>query len=412
MLDLEEADTLDVVIVGAGPYGLSIASHLRATEARFRIFGQPMRFWREMPAQMFLKSLGFATTISNPERLRFDAWCRERGLEDREPCGISAFCEYGMWVQKQLVPEVEPVDVTHIARAGAAFRVALASGEAVEARQVVVAVGLRYFQRMPRALAALPQALASHTAQHPAYGEFAGKAVCVVGAGQSALEAAVLLSEAGANVRLLVRGAGPVFHGRTARKRSLLRRVKAPLTVLGEGRLNWVLQHFPLAPFFLPDDVRVRFARKHLGPAGSWWLRPRFEGKIPVHARCEIVDARPAGSGVVLRVVEDGAEREISADHVVCGTGYEVDVDRLPFLDADLRGRIDRIERAPRLDRHFQSSVPGLYFVGVSSMFSFGPLFRFVAGTAYAAPTVARHLARQAQRAPVAAVKPELAAGG
>jgi hypothetical protein len=182
--------------------------------------------------------------------------------------------------------------------------------------------------------------------------------------------------------------------------------------VLGEGRLNWALQHFPLAPFFLPDEVRVRFAKKHLGPAGSWWLRPRFEGKIPVRARCEIVDASPRGSGVLLRVREEGAEREIAADHVVCGTGYEVDLDRLPFLDPDLRLQIDRIERGPRLDRHFQSSVPGLYFVGVSSMFSFGPLFRFVAGTAFAAPTVARHLARAAQQAPGAAGRPQLAVDG
>jgi FAD-dependent urate hydroxylase len=355
-----------------------------------------------MPRSLFLKSLGFATTISNPEGLTFDRFCRERGLEDREPCSMESFSEYGVWLQKQLVRDVEPLDVTLIERANETFRVTVSSGERIEARRVVVAIGLRYFQRVPPALAQLPSALVTHTAQHSGYQEFRDKRVCVIGAGQSALEAAVLLREAGAQVELLVRGPGPVFHGRTPRDRSIFARLRKPLTVLGEGRLSWTLEHFPLWPHFLPDDIRVRFARKYLGPAGSWWLRPRFEGKVPIRAGCQVISARTDGGGVVLRVREGHRdERDIRADHVVCGTGFELDIGRIPFLDPDLRSRIARIERAPRLDRHFQSSVPGLHFVGVSSTFSFGPLFRFVAGTAYTAPVLARYLARTADRARV-----------
>lgn len=390
---------MDVVIAGAGPYGLSIASHLRSRQVPFRIFGQPMRFWLEMPHTLFLKSFGFATTIDNPKRFTFDGWCRERGIEDREPCRMESFSEYGLWLQRQLVPEVEPLDVRLIERADGGFRVTLGRGECVEARRVVVAVGLRYFQRMPPALAQLPPALATHTAQHKGYEEFRGKDVCVIGAGQSALEAAVLLYESGARVQLLVRRSGPIFHTKTPLQRSILSRLRSPLSVLGEGRLSWTLEHFPLAPRLLPDGLRVRLARRHLGPAGAWWLRDRFEGKVAVRPRCEVISARPDGGGLVLCVREQGkGESKLRADHVVTGTGFEVDLDRLPFLAPDLRSRIDRIERAPRLDRHFQSSVAGLYFVGVISMFSFGPLFRFVAGTAYTGPALAWHLARGEQR--------------
>ena len=206
---------MDVVIVGAGPYGLSVASHLRSRQVPFRIFGQPMRFWLEMPRTLFLKSFGFATTIDNPERFTFDDWCRERGIEDREPCSMESFSEYGLWLQKQIVPEVEPLDVTLIERAHGGLRVTLAGGERVEARRVVVAVGLRYFQRMPPALAQLPRALATHTTQHRSYEEFRDKDVCVIGAGQSALESAVLLHESGARVQLLVRRSGPIFYTKT-----------------------------------------------------------------------------------------------------------------------------------------------------------------------------------------------------
>ena len=401
---------MEVVIVGAGPYGLSIASHLRARQVPYRIFGQPMAFWQQMPETLFLKSLGFATTISNPEGLTFDRWCRERGLEDREPCTTESFAAYGLSLQKQLVPEVETAQVSSIERADDGFRVTLGTGERIDARKVVVAVGLRYFQRMPQALARLPPSLATHTAQLKSYEPFAGKEVCVIGAGQSALEAAVLLRESGARVQLLVRGPGPVFHGRTPRERSLLARLRSPLTVLGEGRLNWALQHFPLGPHFLPDRVRVRLTRGHLGPAGSWWLRPRFEGKVPVRARCEVVSAEPRGTRVGLLLREGGKDSELVVDHVVCGTGFEVDLDRLHFLSPGLRSGIARIERAPRLDWNFQSSVPGLHFVGVLSTFSFGPLFRFVTGTAYTGPALSRYFARS-QPGPLSRGSPAVPGG-
>jgi len=392
---------IDVAVVGSGPYGLSVAAHLRHRDLTFRIFGEPMRFWLGMPRGLFLKSFAFATTIANPEALTYDGWCRERGLECREPCSTESFAEYGLWLQRTLVPQVEPRDVVGITEQEGLFHLTLSGGEEFRARRVVLAVGLRYFQRLPPALAHLPASLVSHTAQHADYGHHRGQDVCVIGAGQSALEAATLLHEAGARPRLLVRGDGPVFHGRTPAERPLVDRLRAPLTVLGAGRMHWVLQHLPMLIHHVPEGHRVRFTRGYLGPAGSWWLRERFEPHVPVHRRAEVISARAADGGVVLRLREDGAERDLRADHVVAGTGFQVDVDRLAFLAPVLRERLARIEGAPRLDRHFQSSVPGLYFVGVLSMFSFGPLFRFVAGTAVAAPRVVRHLARPMRTQPL-----------
>ena len=386
---------MEVLIVGAGPYGLSLATHLRHRKVPFRIFGQPMRFWQEMPRGVFLKSFAFATTIDSPEKLAFEQWCRERGLEDREPCSTASFAEYGLWLQKKLVPEVEPVDVQLIERVQGGFLATLASGEQVEARRVVVAVGLRYFQHLPQLFTGLPRELVSHTAQHRSYDDYSGKDVCVIGAGQSAFEAAALLNEGGSKVELLIRKPRPIFHTKTPVERSIFTRLREPLSVLGAGKLNWALEHFPLGPHFMPDSARVRLTKAHPCPAGAWWVRERVEGKVTIRTRCEVVSARPEGGRLVLRVREqDKGEFELRTDHLVAGTGFKVDVDRLAFLDQGLRARIDRIERAPRLNRHCESSVSGLYFVGVLSAMSFGPLFRFVAGTAYTGPALSRHLAR------------------
>jgi cation diffusion facilitator CzcD-associated flavoprotein CzcO len=387
----------EVAIVGAGPYGLSVAAHLRARGVSFRIFGRPMSFWLRMPESINLKSFAFATNVYVPQRgFAFPEYCRARGLEDEEPCSMASFAEYGLWVQRTLVPEVEPVDVSTLEARGRAYELTLENGggERFRANRVVVATGLGHFAYVPRVLAHLAPELGSHTAEHTEFSRFAGKEVAVIGAGASAVEAAAMVLEAGGKPLLLVRGEQLVFHTRMGLERPLLERLRRPNSVLGPGRKSWALQNFPMLLHYVPEARRVRFTRGYLGPAGPWWLRDRFFGKVPYRLRAEVTGAEVRGDKVVLTVREDGEpERRIEVDHVIAGTGFEPDLDRLPFLDAALRARIRRTERAPALSSAFESSVAGLYFVGTAASFSFGPLFRFVAGARYASPTVARHIA-------------------
>jgi hypothetical protein len=392
---------VDVVIIGAGPYGLSLASHLSQRGIEHRIFGVPMRTWREMPPSMNLKSFGFATNLPTPKRhFTLPEYCRARGLEDFEPIATTTFAEYGEWFQQQLVPELEQVSVTGVARLDEGFDVSLATGEQVRTRRLVVAVGLAYFTTIPDVFSSLPRELITHTAQTAEYlktAQYAGRDVTVIGAGQSALEAAALLHEGGARVRIVARR-NVWWHDRMG-KRSLGERLLNPNTVIGPGRKNWVLQHVPMLPHYYSTERRVRLTRTYLGPAGAWWLRDRVEGKFPILQQTSILSASRKNGGVCLRVRQASeGERDIETDHVIAGTGYEPDVDRLPFFTRALAAEIRRVERAPALSRHFESSVPGLYFVGLASAFSFGPLFRFVAGAYYATPTLARRLARSLKK--------------
>ncbi len=389
------SEETDVAIVGPGPYGLSLAAQLRARGVKFRIFGPPMKFWKDMPKGINLKSFAFATNLYVPVKgFTFPEWCRSQGLEDLEPCTMESFAAYGIWIKDRFVADLDPTPVTNVASNGRGFEVTLADGRHVRARRVVLSTGLSYFANMPASIRDLPEEHASHTFFHTDYSRFAGQDVAVLGAGASAIEAAALLHEAGARAQLVVRGAETVIHSRMKKDRSLAERFKYPISVLGPGRKNWVLEKFPLALRLLPEERRARIAMGYLPAAAPWWIAERFEGNVAVHLRTEAVGAQRVGKRVKLRLRENGStERDIEVDHVIAGTGYDFDLDRLTMLDPELRGRLRRIVRGPSLSINFESSVSGLYFMGPVASLSFGPLFRFVCGAHHAAPAVARHLA-------------------
>jgi len=364
-----------------------------------------MSTWRDMPTNMYLKSLGFATTIPMPSgHPTFPEYCRGRGLEDYEPIEFRTFSEYGMMIQREFVPYLEDTKVANLRRIDGQFVLTLETGERLRAKRVVVAVGLGYFQRIPEVLATLPSDRISHTWGRKDFPSFADKDVVVVGGGSSALETAVLLHEHGARVQVLARSAVR-WGGRGVREweRGLIDRIRVPISTVGHGRENWVLEHLPWLMHYLPAGKRIAFTRMHLGPISAWWLRDRADGKFPIHTRTTIVEATVLDDGKVrLRARSaDVDQREIDVDHVIAATGFEVDIDRLSFLSTDITSQMERYDCAPRLSRHFESSVPGLFFMGPIAAPSFGPLVRFVAGAYFAVPAIARHLAGRPSPSPL-----------
>jgi len=386
----------DVAIIGAGPYGLSLAAHLRARGVKYRIFGEPMRFWLNMPVGVNLKSLAFATNIAVPKRgYSFPSWCRQHGLEDFEPCTMQSFSAYGLEMQKQFVPDVEEVLATNVGLRAGGFEVALSSGEHLRCRKVVVCTGLSGLAQIPDVLRELGPDRMRHTFDISDYSEFRDKTVAVIGAGASAIEAGALVREAGGCSEVFVRAQEAVFHGRTPRERPLWESIKNPMTVLGSGRDNWILQQLPLIVHRFPRERRTRFVKRYLGPASPWWIKDRVLGKVPIHVRHEVVEVANASQRVQLKMRDgEGSLRSVEVDFVIAGTGYDANVSRLTFLDPEISDRIHCIERAPTLDINFESSVPGLHFTGPLSFMCFGPLFRFVTG----AEVTARRLARRFSR--------------
>jgi cation diffusion facilitator CzcD-associated flavoprotein CzcO len=386
----------DVAVIGAGPYGLSLAANLRARHVSFRIFGDSMRFWRNMPIGLNLKSFAFATNISVPERgYSFPEWCRQNGLEDFEPCTMQSFAAYGLEIQKRFVPELEEVLATRIERAGRDFEITLATGDTFRSRRVVVCTGLSGLEHIPAALQGLGLARMQHTSSIANYSVFRGKRVAVIGGGASAIEAGALVQEAGGFAEVFVRGPKVIFHERTPRVRPLWARIKDPISVLGQSRKGWILEKLPLVAHFIPTHRRVRFFGGYLGPESPWWIKDRVLGRVPINLQQEVVDAEVTSNGVRLAMrISDNTLRNVEVDYAIAGTGYEFDVARVNFLGDTLKRDICRTDRAPILNLNFESSVPGLHFVGPLSSMSFGPLVRFVAGADFTVRRLARYLAQ------------------
>ena len=406
---------VDVAILGAGPYGLSLAAHLRRAGVSMRQFGGVMQPWRDaMPRGMFLSSPGYASSLCDPDGTHtLAAFCRETGrpYDDGLPVPLAAFIAYGHWFQAELVPGVEETLVTRLTPQTGCFELSLADGERARARRVVVATGLAHFAAMPRELAGLPSSVCTHASAHADLTRFRGLRVVVLGAGQSALETAALLHEQGTDVQLVMREAGAVWAGPRgavwagppgAPDRPVPRRLGEPAAGLGPG---WLCSRQPGLFRHLPESTRARWARAAPGPAGASWLRPRVEGRIPVVAGHSLRWARAGPGGVTLGLAgPGGSRREVPADHVIAATGYRPDVARLPFLDGQLRAGLRTVAGTPAVGRDYQSSVPGLYFAGPGVASAFGPAMRFVSGSHHAARVLAPALTATAwRRTPVTA---------
>ncbi|MFF8940790.1 FAD-dependent oxidoreductase [Streptomyces sp. NPDC014864] len=392
-----------VAVIGAGPYGLSTAAHLRGRGIPVRVFGKPMVSWRDhMPAGMLLKSTPAASNIDAPQRGHTladycDAAGTRRLVTDEDIIPVETFTAYGEWFQQRLVPGLERVRVVSAdRRPGGGFELKLDSGEQFAARAVVVATGLSGLAHLPPELAGAapdgptPTGPLSHSSQHHDLSRFAGQELVVVGAGQSALETAALAAEAGARVRLVSRGRGRVAFGAPPWRQPRLR----PESPFGRAWSLWALSHYPHPYRHLPARTRHYLVRRVLGPLGAWWLRDRFEGEVPVQevaaiVRAEIGDGRPT---LTVRTL-GGGTRDLTADHVIAATGYRVDIAAMDFLGHELRAELAVSRGTPKLGAGYVSSVPGLYFTGLPAAASYGPVMRFVCGTEFASPRLAAHLA-------------------
>lgn len=392
----------DAVIIGAGPYGLSAAAHLRAIKGlEVRVFGEPMSFWdQNMPAGMFLRSNWTATRIADPDRLlSLEAYQAAAGDRFSVPVPLDRFVQYGLWYQRQAVPDLDRRKVVRVESGSKGFQLSLEGGETVNSRSVIVATGIGSFAWRPKEFQDLPCSLASHTSVHRDFMQFAGKKVLVVGSGQSALESGALLHESGAEVEVIARA--PLIHwlqGRLSKTLhhglgKLVRQLLYSPVDVGPAGLSQLMARPDLLrqlPRGLQDKLRKRAVR----PAGARWLVDRLHD-VPLRLGRTVVSVVPFGERVKVRL-DDGSERTV--DHVLLGTGYRVDVSKYDFLSPSLVESIERFNGYPVLKDGLETSVPGLHILGAPASWSFGPLMQFVSGTTYASGALTRVLGGKARQ--------------
>ena len=389
---VHSGDTCDVAIIGAGPYGLAVAAHLRAADVAIRVFGEPMSFWRRnMPAGMKLRSPWIATHIADPRnRHLLDDYFREAGLPIPDLLPVENFIDYGTWFQERVAPDLDSRAVVQVTASDGGFRIALADGESFFAKRVVMATGLLNHEHRPEQFDGLPRALVSHSCEHTDSARFRGRHVAVIGRGQSACESAALLHEAGANVELICRGnllwnADPGQRSLLRKAvRSLLGNALIPPSQVGPFPLNWLVEAPGIIHRFT-EQSRDRLNERCLAATAVLWLRSRLRD-VPVNEGQRILDARQDGDRIAM-TLDNGTRRY---DHVLLATGYRIDVDKMTILEPRLRERIARHGSLPMLSAGFESTVAGLHFVGSAAVASFGPLLRFIAGAGFAARRITR----------------------
>ena len=386
----------EVVVIGAGPYGLAVAAHLKSRGIATHVFGEPMSFWRlNMPKGMKLRSPLAATDISDPENAHsLETYSRSRGASLAEQLPIETFVDYGGWFQTRAVPDLDRRLVVRIEATGDGYLVVPAGGEPVFARRVVMATGLANQQFRPPVFAGAAAGLVTHTSDHDGFDDFRDKRVAVIGRGQSACETAALLSEAGARAEIICRGpihwlgAGRHAGGWRRQMRGRLSSLLQAPSAVGPFPLSWLVEAPSLARM-LPQDMRAAFNAATLRAGAAGWLRPRF-GEVNIISDVEIVGAAANGHGVELKF----AERDPRVfDRVILATGYKFDVARLGMLAPELRSAIACRAGSPVLSAGFESSAPGLHFVGAGAVASLGPLMRFIAGTGFTGRRVASGIA-------------------
>lgn len=389
-----------VAILGAGPYGLSLAAHLRQRGIEFRIFGRPMQPWIDhMPPGMLLKSGGNASDIVDPGKsFPLAAFYSEQAIDfdPLEPIPLERFVAYGRAFQERFVSELETGHIVHVEPdAGDAFRLHAASGEQFRAQSVVLGTGVLPFRYLPSELAGL-EGFVSHSADYGPIDGLRGRTIAVIGAGASAIDLAAALHAAGIDVRVLARRSSIAFHQPPARGwQAMLHNLRYPPSAIGGG---WRIRFCAEAPHllhYLPVRLKWHIATTYLGAAPGWFMRDRARDMAILTGR-QILDAKIDGDRITLHhgaVTGDAKPATMTVDHVIAATGYRIDLRRYDLLSDAIRQHVATWSDAPVLSRSFETSCKGLYIIGPAAAPSFGPVMRFVYGAAFTADRLSRALA-------------------
>ncbi len=345
-----------------------------------------------MPRGMCLRSNWGASHIADPKKeLSLDSYCSDTGTPCPKPIPLNRFVDYGHWYQGRAVPDLDRRMIHRIEADARGFKVITSDEETFTSKRVVIATGIDAFASCPPAFSEIPSALASHSSAHDNLGKFKGRSIVVIGAGQSALESAVLCREAGAEVEVIARqdnlnwvGMHPRLHHLGPISRLLYS--NRDVGPAGISRLVAAPHLFRMFPHWFQDPVTYRAIR----PAVAGWLRPRLTD-LPITFGRQVTSAIAIGSQLRLKL-DDHTERLV--DHALLATGYRVDVSRYQFLSDALLKRLKTAIGYPVLGRGLECSVPGLHFLGKPAAWSFGPIVGFVSGAEFAAKELVRSVSR------------------
>lgn len=362
----------NLLIIGAGPFGLAMAAYAQQQGIDHLVVGKPMEFWRDnMPEGMYLRSAcDWHLDPGNVDTI--ERFLETQGLTIAavEPLSRQFYLAYTQWFRKQKTIEAIPEYVqqlTRISNHPDLFQATLENGQTIEAKQVVVALGFKPFKHVPGDLAKLlPAGRFSHTCDLVDFKAFKGKRCLIIGGRQSAFEWTALLNDAGAAaVDICHRHDSPKF---AAADWSWVN----PLVDAMVDNPNWFRNLTPGEK----DEVNHRLwaeGRLKVEP----WLESRvMKETVKLWPNTQVTSCDELPSGELEVKLDNG--QGLTVDHIILATGYKVQIDQVPFLGrGELLDELHIHNGYPVLDEHFQTNIPGLYFTSMAATQDFGPFFAF-----------------------------------
>jgi cation diffusion facilitator CzcD-associated flavoprotein CzcO len=374
----------DLLVVGAGPFGLAVAAQAAHLGIEHLVAGRPMEFWRKnMPAGMYLRSA--CDWHLDPVNVHtIDSFLAERGqtAKDVEPLSLEFYLSYAEWFQKQKGITAVPLHIQRLDLVNDSLTALTVEGDTIQARNVVIAPGFTHFTNMPLELKSrLPAGRFVHTCDFTDFSSATGKSYLIVGGRQSAFEWAALILEAGAGaVYISHRHDSPAF---AAADWSWVK----PLVDAIADNPKW----FRRLSQAEKDDVNHRLwaeGRLKVEP----WLEARLNNdRVHVLPRTEVIEC--VESNDELRVTLSNGQT-ITCDQIVLATGYKVDITRLPMLAAgSILDQLATRNGFPVLDDHFQTSIKGLFITSMPATQDFGPFFAFTISVRVSAKLICEAIA-------------------
>jgi cation diffusion facilitator CzcD-associated flavoprotein CzcO len=371
-----------LLIIGAGPFGLGMAACAQHLELDYLIVGEPMDLWKSnMPREMILRS-HIDWHLDPLETHSLEHYLTTRGLsrESVEPLSRDFYLEYADWFQSQKNIKAVREQVQDLDTKDGNFVAKLGNGETIVAKNVVMAIGFRYFKNIPAELQAmLPSGHYSHTCDLVEFEHLQNKRCLIIGGRQSAFEWAALLAESGAaEVHVAHRHPTPLFQDAEW------------------GWINDAVSRFVDDPDWYRNlsgdeklDVHAKFAeaRIKLEP----WLWPRIDkDNVKLWPQSQVTSCTERPDGKLDVVMDNG--QSLVIDHVILATGYQVNMNQVPFIGGNIRAKLNLNNGYPALDNRLQSSIERLFITSLPAMQDFGPFFAFTVAVKVSAKIIARAL--------------------
>lgn len=378
---------IPLLIIGAGPFGLSLAAEAQHLDIDYMIVGKPMGFWQEnMPTGMFLRS-ACDWHLDPNNKNTIEAYLLTQGLTpaDVEPLSLAFYLNYAAWFQTQQGIEPVPIFVQQLdvfPEQTPRFRATMADGSTIYADHVAIAPGFKPFKNEPAELVAhFPAGRYSHTCDHVDFSDMAKQRCLIVGGRQSAFEWTALLQEAGATaVHVVHRHDTPAF---TEADWSWVN----PLVDAMIDNPGWFRYLTPSEK----DEVDKRLWAEGRLKVEPWLAERVLIDRVHLWPNSFITACDEMPDGALTVTLNTGTT--LTVDHIILATGYRVNMDYVPYLaQGNILDNLATTDGYPLLDEHFQTNIPGLFITSMPATRDFGPFFAFTISVRTSAKLIGQEL--------------------